>query len=143
MKYKLYNSRIIHWDDTLYLLDDHSNSILRDSISIELCKVVDDKLPIIIEGKIQVIDKESPFFNCIIHTKAILKFLRAENPINDLIKMLNECNEQEEAILAEATLGIRMNKPSMTKSDYNPMTLFNKAYELKEYAIKVQLLDAQ
>lgn len=131
------------WDNTLHLLHDHSNAVLRDSISIELCKVFNGGLPIIIEGHIQILENEQTFFNCIIHTKAFLKFSLNEKPINDLVKMLDECNEQEEMTFGEAILGHKMDRSTFPKTNYYPEVRFNKAYELKEYAIKVGLLNAQ
>jgi hypothetical protein len=143
MEYKLYPSKIIHWDNTIHLSKDESTrAIIQSSISIDLCKVVNNKLPIIIEGRIKIIEDDILLLNTIIHTKAILRFSIDENPINDLVKMLEECKDQEEAIFYKTTLGIDvLQSIKIPNTAYDPMVKFNKAYQLREYVRKVGLLN--
>ena len=97
MKYILAPTRIIHWDeDTLYKIDPDSNQKMQGLVTAELFMVNNNRLPIVIEGQIKILDQEEQIFSCIFHTKALLTFEIKENPIIDLIKMFDESFIQEQ-----------------------------------------------
>lgn len=76
----------------------------------------------------------------IFHTKVILSFEANENPMTDLIKMIDAVNENEEFELANILIGTPLEGFKVDKTDKSPEVRFNKAYEIMESARKLQLL---
>ncbi len=141
MKYILAPTRIIHWDeDTLYKIDPDSNQKMQGLVTAELFMVNNNRLPIVIEGQIKILDQEEQIFSCIFHTKALLTFEIKENPIIDLIKMFDESFIQEQQEWKIRIMGTALESFQMADTERNPETRFNKAYQIMEHARKRQLI---
>ncbi len=140
MKYKLYDTKVIHWDvDGMYNVD-LVNDKIQGVISAEIYKVYKGVLPIIVEGQVRIINNEKDIFSCIFHTKAQLIFEPTENPINDLIKMLYEVEEKEKQEWANNIMNTPLDGLYLESIKSDPNTKLNKACEIRDAAKKQNLL---
>jgi hypothetical protein len=137
MEYKLGAPKCIHWDkESIYKI--HSLCIIRWNTTAEIYAVHKGMLPIIIVAHPIILDKGITVFSSIINTKAILTFKRDEEPINDILKMWEECYIKEVAKFKEmgaATVIQYFDLENMEHSN------FNSAYNLRGAAIERGLLD--
>ena len=139
MEYKLYQTKLIHSDEDGFskLTKD---SIIQGVISAEIYKAFDKSLPIIMEGQFKMLQNGLHIGGYIFHTKVILTFEGAENPVNDLIKMIDAVCENEEFELSKILIGSPIEGFKVNKTDKSPEARFNKAYEIMEAARERQLL---
>lgn len=141
MKYILANTRITYWDQQGFQqLDPAAHQTLEGSIGAEMFVVNNHRLPIIMEGRIHILEADKPVFHCIFHTQALLTFDPNENPILDLIKMLNEISTQEHERWETKIKGTTLERFSITGGDLDSSTRFSKAYEIMEHARKQHLI---
>lgn len=135
MKYRLRETRIIHWDDEDILQRGWDPSaVIQRGIAGEIYKIHEEKelLPIGIETHVKVLSLGRLIFNCIFHTQGVVKFDKGENPINDLIAMLDAISLQEQYKWNEATIGTDFNSIDIMLLEGDGTARFNKAYEIME-----------
>jgi hypothetical protein len=143
MRYQLLTPKIIHWDEYFHLFKPGAGIVIRNNIIVDLFAVTNDGLPIVIEAHNEVIGKGNIILNCIIHTKAFLLFEKTENPINDIVKMLEESSRIEQAVFQIRALGTPTAGVTIDPKNNLHEMRFNKAYLVKQYAMKIGLLNAQ
>jgi hypothetical protein len=141
MKYILADTRIVHWDqEGLSRISPDAYQILQGSLTAEMFVVNNNRLPVIIEEQIQVLDREERVFSCIFHTKALLSFDPGENPILDLIRLFDETFIQEEQEWEIKTRDTPLETFKIAGSERDPEARFNRAYQIMEHARKRNLL---
>lgn len=139
MTYELYETKTINWDEKS-LINLHPKCKIRwVSIAI-IYKVHEGKLPIILEATPTMLDNEKIVFSSIIHTKALLTFIENEDPIADIIKMWDECYKKEVAEFKRMGEGTMIEFLKLEEIDHRPEATFNGAYNLRDAAIKRNLV---
>jgi hypothetical protein len=136
MKYKLGETRIIHWDLSTDFSINKNIDIIRRLVGADTYVAKEGFLPIIIECKIHIVRDGNILFTCIMHTKSLLQFIPYENPINDLMRMMEDAHSKENekwALSPLSTIDI-----SNLSVDQN--IDLNKACEIRDIAIKQNLL---
>jgi hypothetical protein len=139
VEYKLYQTKLIHSDEAVFskLTKD---SVIQGVITAEIYKAFEKSLPIIMEGQFKILQNGVHVGGYIFHTKVILTFEANENPITDLVKMIDAVKENEEFELNKILIGTPLEGLKIHKVDKSPEVRFNKAYEIMEAAKQRQLL---
>lgn len=142
MRSKILETRVIHWDDEEYSrIGNDPDATFRVTISGDVYKAQEDgRFPIAIENHIEIIRNDRTIFSCIFHTKAILLFNFDEEPMNDLVKLLDAITLQEIAKWEEITRNSMLQPLRIKLEDFNPEAKFNKAYEIREAAKQRKLI---
>jgi hypothetical protein len=141
MKYILADTRIVHWDEEgLSKINPDSDQIMQGLVTAEMFVINNNRLPIIIEGQIRILDHDEQIFSCIFHTKALLTFDMNKNPILDLISMFDEAFIQEQQEWKVKTIGTVLEGSGIADTARDSETRFNKAYQVMEHARKRHLL---
>ncbi len=137
MEYKLGVTKAIHWDEeSIYKIRPSGTIIWK--ITADVFAVHKGILPIIVVAKPTVTENNITVFSAILHTKAFLYFKQGEEPINDIIKMWNDCYQQEVKKFRELGVGTIIEHMALEDME---TAMFNSAYHLREAAIKFGLVE--
>ena len=139
MEYKLYQTKLIHSDEVIFskLTKD---SVIQGVITAEIYKAFEKSLPIIMEGQFKILQNGIHVGGYIFHTKVILTFIANENPMTDLVKMIDAVNGNEEFELTKILIGTPLEGFKVPRNEKSSEVRFNKAYEIMEAAKQRQLL---
>ena len=139
MIFKLYKTKTIHWDEES-LINIHRGCTIRWVTTAEIYKVYEGKLPIILEATPTILDGDEIVFSSIIHTKGLLTFIENEDPITDIIKMWKDCYEKEIVEFKRMGQGTIIEFLKLDDVEHLPEATFNGAYNLRDAAIKRNLV---
>ena len=138
MEYKLGITKSIHWDEEgIYKV--HPNCIIKWEITAEIYPVIkENQLPIIIVAHPVISDNGTIIFTSILHTNAILRFDRDEDPINDIIRMWDVCYSQELIKFKEMGKETIIDNIKLEEIEH---TCIKTAHRLRDAAIERKLLN--
>lgn len=135
MKYRTEPTRLIHWDEEgMYKVDTSKDRIytLRTG---EIYKVYNNSLPIIIEGQIRIKNEFGiDVFSCILHTKVQLWFDYNENPINDLVKLMNETDQKEHDVWGKRIVATPLHGLFLENIESDPNSQLNTVCHIRDAA---------
>lgn len=140
MKYKIGKTKIIHLPSNFENIVLKKEIIIQILLTAEIYKTQKGVLPIIIEGKIRLLENKEIIFSCIFHTRVILIFQMDENPINDLIDLFDKVHMQEVSLWDSNLKNSSVHKIDLNKIKLNTEVKFNKACEIIEAARSQNLL---
>jgi len=139
MIYNLYQTKTIHFPEESLININRECKIRWVSTAI-IYKLYEGKLPIVLESTPTILDGEDIVFSSIIHTKALLTFIENEDPITDIIKMWKECYKNEVAEFKRMGDGTIIEFLNLDGIEHIPEATFNGAYNLRDAAIKRNLV---
>lgn len=110
-------------------------------ITAEVYKVYNGSLPVIVEGQIRIKNPNgTDVFSSIFHTKTILTFEQTENPVNDLMKMLEDVESQEKKVWGSRILATPLHGLFLEVAQPNLDVRLNKACQIRDIAKQRNLI---
>jgi hypothetical protein len=136
VQYKIGATKAIHWDrDGIHKIT--PNGKIQWIVTADIFAVHEGQLPVILVANPTVLENGIAVWSAIFHTKTILSFSPVEEPINEIIKMWDECYLQETKLLRELGRGSILEVFELGKIK-NPA--FNSSYSIREAAIERNLV---